>query len=81
MNFTNAIFNIIDYLPWMQGAPSDSAGDQSRGDHLGTTLLDDPQREPAANSSTHLLTTLTHELLSSLSYPDTALLYCLFNTP
>jgi hypothetical protein len=50
MNFTNAIFNIIDYLPWMQGAPSDSAEDQSRGDHLGTTLLDDPQREPAANS-------------------------------
>jgi hypothetical protein len=49
MNFANAIINIIDHLPWMQGAPSDGVEDQPRGDHLGTTFLDDPQREPAAN--------------------------------
>jgi hypothetical protein len=49
MNFANAIINIIDHLPWMQGAPSDGVEDPPRGDHLGTTFLDDPQREPAAN--------------------------------
>jgi hypothetical protein len=34
----------------MLGAPSDGVEDQHRGDHLGTTYLDDPQREPAAKS-------------------------------
>jgi hypothetical protein len=49
MNFANVIINIIDHLPWMQGAPSDGVEDQPRGGHLGTTFLDDPQREPDAN--------------------------------
>jgi hypothetical protein len=50
MNFTAAIINLIDHLPWMQGAPSDGLEDQPRGDHPGTTFLDDPQRGPAAKS-------------------------------
>jgi hypothetical protein len=50
MNFTAAIINLIDHLPWMQGAPSDGVEDQPQGYHPGTTFLDDPQRGPAAKS-------------------------------
>jgi hypothetical protein len=55
MNLATAIINIIDHLPWIQGATSDGVEDQPRGDHVGTTFLDDPQREPAANSHHYLL--------------------------
>jgi hypothetical protein len=34
MNFTAAIINLIDHLPWLQGAPADGVGDQPREDHL-----------------------------------------------
>jgi hypothetical protein len=50
MNFATAIINIIDHLPWMQGAPSDGVEDQPREDHPGTTFLDGPECGPAARS-------------------------------
>jgi hypothetical protein len=50
MNFTRAIINLIDHLPWLQGAPADHVGDEPREDHTGTTSLDGPRRGPAAKS-------------------------------
>jgi hypothetical protein len=50
MNFTRAIINLIDHLPWLQGAPTDSVGDEPREDHPGTTFLDGPRRGPVAKS-------------------------------
>jgi hypothetical protein len=49
MNFTAAIINLIDHLPWLRDA-SVGVEDQPREDHPGTTFLDNPQRGPAAKS-------------------------------
>jgi hypothetical protein len=72
MNFTAAIINLIDHLPWMQGAPSDGVEDQPRGDHPGTTFLDDPQRGPAAKSQwlSKGVLALTNRLTSNKMVPE-----------
>jgi hypothetical protein len=57
IDFTAAIINLIDHLPWLQGAPADGVGDQPPEDHPGTTFLDGPQCGAAAKSQLVLLET------------------------